>query len=241
MRALLKHGIIVLLPEDGDDTASFAAWRAAADGHVFAVHAQERGGTVLHDLGPRGEACRAPLNVGYRTADPRIRLISNLAPTPFELDGRVYASVEGFWQGLKFPSDADRRRVGALAGGEAKRAGEAAPPAESFEYEGERILFGTHGHWRLMQRACWAKFLQDDEAQAALLATAPRPLTHVMRHDSKTIPGALMADIWMRIRRRLQRGDHLRWQDGASAGADSLETDADAGVDGEEVPGEIPG
>ena len=200
MKALVKAGVIVLVPEAEDDPEAFAAWREAATEHVFVLRAQPRGGTVLHDLGPREEACREPLNVGYRSPDWRIMLISNFAPTPFELDGRAYASVEGLWQGLKFPAEADRRRIAALYAGTAKRAGEAAVPAETFEYEGER----THAHWKLMERACRAKFSQNAEARSALLATGDRPITHVMRRDSTTIPGAIMAEIWMRIRARLQ-------------------------------------
>jgi predicted NAD-dependent protein-ADP-ribosyltransferase YbiA (DUF1768 family) len=207
MKALLKAGVIVLVPEADDDPDAFAAWREAATEHVFVLRAQPRGGTVLHDLGPREEACREPLNVGYRSPDWRIKLISNFAPTPFELDGREYASVEGFWQGLKFPSEADRRRIGQLVAGEAKRAGEAAVPAETFAYEGARIVPGTHAHWTLMERACRAKFSQNDDARSALLATGTRPLTHVMRRDSTTIPGAIMAEIWMRLRKRLQKSE----------------------------------
>ena len=139
MKALLKEGVIVLVPEPEDDPETFAAWREAATDRVFVLHAQPRGGTILHDLGAREEACREPLNVAYRSSDWRIKLISNFAPTPFELDGRAYASVEGFWQGLKFPSAADRRRIAELYAGTAKRAGEGAVPAAMFEYEGERI------------------------------------------------------------------------------------------------------
>jgi predicted NAD-dependent protein-ADP-ribosyltransferase YbiA (DUF1768 family) len=203
MKALLKKGVIVLIPEPEDEPDTFAAWREAADDHVFVLRAQPRGGAILHDLGPREEACREPLNVAYRSPDWRIKPISNFAPTPFKLDGRVYASVEGFWQGLKFPREADRRRIAALYAGQAKRAGEAAVPAETFEYGGERFYPGTHAHWKLMERACWAKFSQNEDARSALLATSPRPITHVMRRDSTTIPGAIMAQIWTRIRERL--------------------------------------
>ena len=56
-----------------------------------------------------------------------------------------------------------------------------------------------------MERACRAKFEQNAEARAALLATGERPLTHIVRRDSKSIPGVVMADIWMRIREGLRR------------------------------------
>jgi hypothetical protein len=58
-----------------------------------------------------------------------------------------------------------------------------------------------------MEQACRAKFSQNEEARTALLATGRRPLVHRMRRDSRTIPGVIMADIWMRIRDRLREAD----------------------------------
>ncbi len=56
----------------------------------------------------------------------------------------------------------------------------------------------------LMRRACAAKFSQNESAREALLSTGDRPLTHKIKRDSQTIPGVIMADIWMRIRTRLR-------------------------------------
>jgi hypothetical protein len=56
-----------------------------------------------------------------------------------------------------------------------------------------------------MERACSAKFEQNPEALKALLSTGDRLLDHRVRRDSKTIPGAFMADIWMRIRQRQRK------------------------------------
>jgi hypothetical protein len=60
-----------------------------------------------------------------------------------------------------------------------------------------------------MERACRAKFAQHSESAAALLATGTRPLVHRMRRDSRTIPGVIMAEIWMRIRQDLIQGRPL--------------------------------
>src|SRR5262245_4138405 len=38
-------------------------------------------------------------------------LLSNFAPTPFEFRGERYASLEGFWQMMKYPEGADDPRV----------------------------------------------------------------------------------------------------------------------------------
>ncbi len=115
--------------------------------------------------------------------------------------------MEGFWQSLKFSDAADRRRVATLSGGHAKKSGDSAPPAGiTFAYLGQTIVRGAWDHWALMRRACEAKFDQDSRARSALLATANRPLTHRVPNESRTIPGVLMADIWMQIRSTLRNG-----------------------------------
>lgn len=144
-----------------------------------------------------------PLNITYDTTPMPLRLISNLAETSFELDGRGYASVEGFWQGLKFPDAADRERLAVLSGHEAKAAGPTVEPGDRIVYDGREIVVGTVDHWALMERATLAKFEQDEDARAALLATGTRPLQHKVPVDSRTIPGVIMADIWMRVREQL--------------------------------------
>lgn|SRR5215831_4189258 len=60
--------------------------------------------------------------------------------------------------------------------------------------EGE-IAVGTAAHWQLMENACQAKFDQNAEVRAVLLATGKRPLMHVVRCDSKTLPGVIMPRI----------------------------------------------
>ena len=124
-----------------------------------------------------------------------LKLISNFAHTPFVLDGLDYASIEGFWQGLKFPDEADRRRLAALHGSAAKDAGFYAPTAEAILFGGERTRVGTWDHWQLMKRACTAKFSQHEPAREALRSTGKRPLVHQVKRDSKSIPGAIMAEI----------------------------------------------
>lgn len=54
-----------------------------------------------------------------------------------------------------------------------------------------------------MRIACRAKFVQCAAPRDALLSTAPRPLTHRARNDSRSIPGAIMAGIWMQRRDEL--------------------------------------
>jgi predicted NAD-dependent protein-ADP-ribosyltransferase YbiA (DUF1768 family) len=203
MRTLLQPGRLVLVPETADERAALADWRAAHDGFAFASAENAGTGATLIALGPRAEACREPINVTSARPEP-IRLIANFAPTPFELDGARYACVEAFWQSLRFPIE-ERPRIAALDGRAAKNASAAQPYGSHVVYAGQAIAVGTFDHWQLMRRACRAKFAQNDDARAALLATGSRPLIHVVRHDSRTIPGVIMADIWMGLRDELRR------------------------------------
>jgi predicted NAD-dependent protein-ADP-ribosyltransferase YbiA (DUF1768 family) len=204
MRMLLKPDILVLIPESPEEVAELSAWKAGREGYVAALRTECGAGVNFNVLGPREDVCRDPMNVTSRHADPKVALISNFAATPFELDGRSYASVESFWQGLKFP-EMQRAEIATWDGRLAKRAGEATPYGASISYQGEIIPVGTWKHWQLMERACRAKFTLNFKAQAALLSTGDRPLMHRVRRDSRTIPGVIMADIWMRIRHQLQQ------------------------------------
>ncbi len=197
----LRDGMLIVTPQEGE---TLADWLDANAGQVFRLSAIKGGSALLQAIGPEAEACRIPINITSQTPEP-LRLISNFAHTPFELDGLAYESIEGFWQGLKFPDEADRRRLAALYGPAARDAGYHAPAADTFVYQGETARVGTFDHWRLMERACRAKFARNAAAREALLSTRGRPLVHQVKRDSKNIPGVIMAAIWMRIRERLLR------------------------------------
>lgn len=204
MKVILKQpqNLIVVVPETAAEEEALAGWKAGRDGHVF--HGSGRGtGLALVDLGPQEVVCRVPINVTSKHPDPVIQLIGNFADAPFDLDRVRYQSVESFWQSLKFDSRAERLEVAAMPGGTARRAGEKKGYGATVRYDGRDIVVGTWDHWQLMERACRAKFDQNEDARAALLGTGTRPLEHRVRRDSRTIPGVVMADIWMRIRRAL--------------------------------------
>jgi predicted NAD-dependent protein-ADP-ribosyltransferase YbiA (DUF1768 family) len=203
MKVRLKPNLLIVTAETDEERQSLEAWARQGEGHVFALHHQDARTFRLTGLGPRAEACREPINITSRSPDPAIRLISNFAHTPFELDGQAYASVEGFWQGLKFPEPERRTAIAALHGDEARRAGFSAAESATTEYRGRTIRVGTADHWQLMVYACWAKSSQHEGARLALLGTGERPLAHKTRRDSRNIPGVVMADIWMKIRRGL--------------------------------------
>lgn len=207
MKVMLKDALVVLVPETEGETGDLARWKTAHGDHVLLARCDASSDVAaleLHDLGPRAEACREPINVVSNNPDPGARLISNLATTPFELHDRRYRSVESFWQGLKFPSEAERLRIADCEGPRALSEGSRQGYGKTISYGGAEIAVGTFEHWRLMEQACAAKFKQNADARMALLATGERPLVHIVKRDSRSIPGVIMAQIWMRLRSQLR-------------------------------------
>lgn len=147
------------------------------------------------------------INIGNRGNTDLERLLSNFAETPFTLWTEDYASVEGFWQSLKFPKRVDKRRVAMLSGIEAKRAGREAPKSDTFIWQGSLVKVGSPEHHHLMKLAVKAKLKQNRHILRMLLATGNEPITHIMRDkegnvlpDSKSIPGEVFSKILMDLR-----------------------------------------
>jgi hypothetical protein len=152
------------------------------------------------------------LNIASYSDDWRSRLLSTFAHTPFELRcGSALVrceSVEGFWQGLKWPDgSAKRARVFGLWGLEAKLAGADAPSGD-IDFCGQRVMRGGPEHHALAERAMRAKLDQNHQVQAALFASTPLLLTHDLIEadgrpvpDSLTLPKAVFVEMWTRLRR----------------------------------------
>ncbi|TMG51876.1 MAG: hypothetical protein E6H91_02565 [Chloroflexi bacterium] len=157
------------------------------------------------------------LNIASYSEDWRAQLLSTFAHTPFALRCGAREirceSVEGFWQGLKFPEgSADRDRVFALWGLEAKRAGARAPTDDTIVLCGERVQLGSPEHHALAEKAMRAKLEQNAEVRRALLETAGLVLTHelvdesgVPVPDSRTLPAAVFCAIWTNLRDEAMR------------------------------------
>lgn len=150
-------------------------------------------------------------------------LLSNFAPTPFTLDGETYASVEGFWQMLKYPEGPGderlrdpsvtwshtRAQVGAMSAFEAKAAGTAANENMAklgiawVTYRGRRIDHREKQKgefYRLIRAAEQAKLDQNPAVAEILRKTG----TLILRPDHHQAPDAAPAmkycEIWMEIR-----------------------------------------
>jgi hypothetical protein len=125
-------------------------------------------------------------------------LLSNFAPTPFVFRGKRYASLEGFWQMMKFPEGPNDPRArfavagsklewkysrpemsqmisfeansaGALAGANMEKMGITWVSFEGRRFEYRPAVAGQH--YRLIVAATWAKVRQNPEVKKVLLAT----------------------------------------------------------------------
>jgi hypothetical protein len=155
-------------------------------------------------------------------------LLSNFAATPFKFRGKRYASLEGFWQMMKYPEGPNdprakfeglhwkykRDEVGQLTAFDAKKAGDLASQnmkkmgIEWVTFEGEQFPYrpakpGKHS--QLIIEATREKVRQNPEVHQVLLATGEL----VLKPDHRQEPNAPAAwryyEILTNIRTELQK------------------------------------
>jgi predicted NAD-dependent protein-ADP-ribosyltransferase YbiA (DUF1768 family) len=154
-------------------------------------------------------------------------LLSNFAPTPFTFHGQRYASLEGFWQMMKYPENEQdpratypglhwaftREQVAQLTSFDAKHAGDLANTnmakmgIDWVSFEGQRMEYrpATPGaHYRLIVEATREKVRQNPEVRKILLATG----NLILKPDHQQGPNPPAAwryyDILMQIRTELR-------------------------------------
>lgn len=150
-------------------------------------------------------------------------ILSNFAPTPFTLDGETYASVEGFWQMLKYPEGPGderlrdpsvtwphtRAEVAALGGFEAKAAGTVANENMKklgirwVTYQGRKLDYreNTKGDfYTLIRRAEQAKHDQNPPVAEILKKTGTLALRPDHHQGPEAPPAERYYEIWMEIR-----------------------------------------
>ena len=151
------------------------------------------------------------INVASNSENPTEAILSNLANTPFELDGKTYASVEAFWQWLKFSNEEERMKISGMFWIASKKIGDAGDNREGhFEYLWRQYVVGSMEHHELMYRAIRAKLEQNPETLKLLLETGDAPIIHEPRKkdgtpypDSTTIPATVFSWMLMRLRDEL--------------------------------------
>ena len=149
-----------------------------------------------------------PLNVASGAGEPIGKLLSNFAERSFVIDGKTYASVEAFYQGLKWPDNAHREEAAKLAGKKAKYAARGAPRSARFEYQSRTYCFGSQEHHQLIKRAIRASLEQNPVILQQFIATHPRPIVHKTgrsENPHSNFPGPAFTRILLELRWELRQ------------------------------------
>ncbi|MGE0172562.1 MAG: NADAR family protein [Oligoflexales bacterium] len=153
-------------------------------------------------------------------------ILSNFAPTAFELDGKTYASMEGFWQMMKYPEGADdprlqpnvvwphtREQVAAMTSFEAKEAGNEANKIlkqlgiDWVTYKEKRMPYYVQekgDHYKLILRGMRAKLEQNPDVKRILLSTGDLQLRPDHKQAPPIPPAWQYYKIWMEFRDELR-------------------------------------
>jgi predicted NAD-dependent protein-ADP-ribosyltransferase YbiA (DUF1768 family) len=155
-------------------------------------------------------------------------LLSNFAATPFEFHGKKYASLEGFWQAMKFPEGPDdarakfsgitwpftRDQVAQMTAFDAKHAGDAGSAnmkkmgIDWVTFEGRQMPYRPAQpgeHYQLIVGATWARVKQNPDVKAALLSTGDLVLKPDHHPEADAAAAWKYYDILMEIRSQLQK------------------------------------
>lgn len=152
---------------------------------------------------------------------------SNLAAIGFDMDGLHYASVEGLWQGMKYPENAKderlndskivwpftRAQVFAMSGFEAKKAGDIANQnmkalnIKWITYQGQKVEYNGSGmqrHYEIILAASRNKISQNPALEKLLRSTGDLKFFPDHKQQPNPNPAYLYHEIYMKIRSELK-------------------------------------
>jgi len=154
------------------------------------------------------------LNVSSSSSDWRGQALSNFVLSPFTLDSVLFASVEGFIQGIKFREDDPRRGKAFVSSGwAAKHLGDTSDRNGAY-WDGACIVYGSAEHHRLIERAIRARISQNQGLQDVLKSTEGVTLIHDTgtRPESPTtsLPASVFCRILNEVREEILSSGSLR-------------------------------
>ena len=158
-------------------------------------------------------------------------ILSNFAATPFYYKSKPYASVEGFWQMMKFPDPElkndprakikfphSRAEVSQMSGFEAKAAGDAAEKImleqkiDWVTFEGEKMTYCSpkkEQHFFLIREVMIKKLRYNPEVRRVLLGTGDLKLKPDHQEEACKAPEWKYYEMWEQLRKEVKRGQHL--------------------------------
>lgn len=154
-------------------------------------------------------------------------ILSNFAATPFTLEGRRYASVEGFWQMMLYPEGPDdprakapgltwphtREEVAQMTAFEAKNAGDLGEKnmqkmgIDWVTFDGKRMKYRSvekGAHYRIIVAAMRAKLEQNPQVKQILLSTGDLVLRPDHYQEENPPAEWRYFQIWMDFRSELK-------------------------------------
>ncbi len=157
-------------------------------------------------------------------------IFSNLGHSPLRFENITYASVEAFWQMMKFPDVADasderlkykneypmsREEVRPLHGFDSKTAGDAANAVMKkyginwISYKGKKFNYkdmgeGSEYHYQLIYKVIEAKVFQNPKIKALLLKTGDLILKPDHKQADNSPKAYAYHEILMEIRKKLK-------------------------------------
>lgn len=147
------------------------------------------------------------INVASNSSNETEAKLSNLSYSPFIIDWKKYASVEAFWQWLKFPEKEKRLEIAGMSWILSKKIWNDAPKCNSFFYEWVEYKVWSTEHQSLMKKAIKCKLEQNPDILELLLATGNKKIIHIPTKkdwtpypESKTIPWEVFSLFLMELR-----------------------------------------
>jgi hypothetical protein len=155
-------------------------------------------------------------------------LLSNFAATPFTYHDKKYASLEGFWQMMKYPEGPDdprtifpglkwehtRDEVGQMTAFKAKAAGDLGSAnmktmgIDWVTFEGKQLDYHPADpgeHYRIIKEATWEKVRQNPEVKKVLLSTGDLILKPDHHQEENAAASWRYYGILTEIRNELER------------------------------------
>jgi len=170
----------------------------------------------------------ALLNEVILSKRTELGILSNFANTPFTYRGKTYASIEGFWQMLKFPElknderihqdtkwNYTREQVSSLSSFAAKAAGtEASQNMKTLgidwvTFEGKKINYRENKKgefYQLIKEVMLEKIKQNSNVKKILLQTGDLRLMPDHLQEPNSPPAWKYFEIWSEIREDLKKG-----------------------------------
>lgn len=177
------------------------------------------------------QAARRDLGEVVLSKRTELGIFSNLSEAHFILDGQEYASIEGLWQGVKYPEGPQderlkdpslvwpysREQVYKMSGFEAKKAGDIANEnmkklnIKWITYQGKKIEYkseqGLIEHYNLIYRAEFEKVQQNEAIKKLLLKTGDLKLLPDHTQFPNAAPVYAYFDMLMKIRNDLKASE----------------------------------